>query len=101
MQNISVIGSGTMGNGIAHTFAKYGFNVSLIDINNNLLQKAILTISNNLDKQLKNGIITDEQKNAIINNIKTYEDLKTGTVKADLIIEAATENKAIKLNLFK
>jgi len=101
INNITVIGSGTMGNGIAHTFAQYGFEVSLIDINDNVLQRAIQIISNNLDKQIKKGLIDEEGKTATLSKIKTYTDLNAGASTADLVVEAATENREIKLNLFK
>jgi 3-hydroxybutyryl-CoA dehydrogenase len=101
MKNIAVIGSGTMGNGIAHTFAQFGFNVSLIDINTDALQRALQTITINLDKQIKKGTIPDEVKISTLNNIKTYTDIKQGVENAELVIEAATENQGIKLSLFK
>jgi len=101
IKNITVIGSGTMGNGIAHVFAQFGFNVSLIDINRGALAQALLTISNNLDKQIKKGVINDEVKTSTLENIKIYTDLATGAQNADLVVEAATENRDIKLNLFK
>ena len=101
MDKIAVIGSGTMGNGIAHTFAQHGFNVSLIDINTEALQRAIQTISSNLDKQIKKETITEQQKIDTLNCIKTYTDLKAGVKNADLVVEAATEDLDIKLNLFK
>jgi 3-hydroxybutyryl-CoA dehydrogenase len=101
MKEITVIGSGTMGNGIAHTFAQHGFNVALVDINTDALQRALQNISNNLDKQIKKGIIDDQAKADTLNNIKTYTDIKEGAAKADLVVEAATENKDIKLNLFR
>ncbi|RYY35245.1 MAG: 3-hydroxybutyryl-CoA dehydrogenase [Sphingobacteriaceae bacterium] len=101
MKNITVIGSGTMGNGIAHTFAQYGFNVSLVDINAQALEKALQTIAKNLDRQVSKGTISEEQKISTLQNITTYTDLKQGAATADLVIEAATENRGIKLNLFK
>jgi 3-hydroxybutyryl-CoA dehydrogenase len=101
MKNITVIGSGTMGNGIAHTFAQCGFKVSLVDINDKALQKALETISNNLDRQVKKGSIGEHQKSATFANITTFTDLKAGAATADLVVEAATENPEIKLNLFK
>jgi len=100
MKNITVIGSGTMGNGIAHTFAQFGFNVSLVDISDDALKRALLTIASNLDKQLKKGFITEQLKISTLGNIETYTDLKAGASNADLVVEAATENKRIKLNLF-
>lgn len=90
-----------MGNGIAHTFAQNGFKVSLIDISDSALQKAMQTIGNNLDRQVKKGLIDESVKNATLSNIATYTDLKTGVVAADLVIEAATENREIKLNIFR
>src|ERR1700744_5043814 len=101
IKNITVIGSGTMGNGIAHTFAQYGFKVSLVDIKNDALQRALATIGNNLDKQIKKGTLNEDQKTATLGNISTFTDLQTGAANADLDVEAATENKDIKLNLFR
>jgi 3-hydroxybutyryl-CoA dehydrogenase len=101
MKNITVIGSGTMGNGIAHTFAQHGFHVSLVDINGDALNKAIQTITSNLDRQLKKGSIDEQLKAHTLLRIETFTDLKQGAAKADLVIEAATENREIKLNLFK
>jgi len=101
MKNITVIGSGTMGNGIAHTFAQHGFNVSLVDVNEAALNRALQTITNNLDRQIKKGTIDDQAKVATLNHIKTYTDLKDAVQNADLVIEAATENREIKLGLFK
>ena len=90
-----------MGNGIAHTFAQHGFEVSLVDMNEDALIKAIQTISGNLDRQVKKGAIDDRVKSATLANITTYTDLKTGAANADLVVEAATENRDIKLNLFR
>ncbi|HEY2582027.1 MAG TPA: 3-hydroxyacyl-CoA dehydrogenase NAD-binding domain-containing protein, partial [Mucilaginibacter sp.] len=101
MMNITVIGSGTMGNGIAHTFAQHGFNVSLVDISQQALDGALQTITSNLDRQIKKGSIDEKLKTATLNNIKTFTDLKTASVNADLVVEAAIENRDIKLNLFK
>lgn len=101
INNITVIGSGTMGNGIAHTFAQSGFKVSLVDINGESLTKALQTITNNLDRQIKKGTIDEAVKTSTLSNIASYTDLKQGAANADLVVEAATENKEIKLNLFK
>jgi len=101
MKNITVIGSGTMGNGIAHTFAQHGFNVSLVDVNEATLNRALQTITNNLDRQIKKGTIDEQEKTATLSHIKTYTDLKDAVQNADLVIEAATENREIKLSLFK
>ncbi|WP_410478161.1 3-hydroxybutyryl-CoA dehydrogenase [Pedobacter aquatilis] len=101
MKNISVIGSGTMGNGIAHTFAQFGFSVNLIDINQNALDKAIATIDKNLDRQVGKGTLTDAQKVDTLNNIKTFTSIADGVKTADLVVEAATENIELKLKIFK
>jgi len=101
MKHITVIGSGTMGNGIAHTFAQGGFQVSLVDINQNALNNAINTISKNLDRQVNKGVISLDVKEKSLQNIQTFTDLKEGVHQADLVIEAATENLDIKLALFK
>ncbi|MEO6977118.1 MAG: 3-hydroxybutyryl-CoA dehydrogenase [Mucilaginibacter sp.] len=101
MTNITVIGSGTMGNGIAHTFAQHGFKVNLVDVNPDALARAIQNITGNLDRQVKKGTIDEQLKTSTLNNITTLTDLKTATANADLVIEAATENREIKLNLFK
>jgi 3-hydroxybutyryl-CoA dehydrogenase len=101
MKNITVIGSGTMGNGIAHTFAQFGYPVNLIDINDAALQKAIGTITKNLDRQVAKGSITENDKVNTLKNIKTFTDLKAAAQNADLVIEAASENAEIKAKLFK
>ncbi|MBN3519026.1 3-hydroxybutyryl-CoA dehydrogenase [Algoriphagus lutimaris] len=101
MKNISVIGSGTMGNGIAHVFAQYGYQVSLIDLKQEFLDKALTTITKNLDRQVAKEVITEDQKAKALSNISTYTDLKEGVQEAELVIEAATENLAIKLDLFR
>lgn len=101
MQHISVIGSGTMGNGIAHTLAQYGFDVSLVDINREALDRAVNTIGSNLDRQVKKGVIAEVDKNNILERIRTNTDLLQGVSQADLVVEAATENEKIKLDLFR
>ncbi|MCX2494369.1 3-hydroxybutyryl-CoA dehydrogenase [Pedobacter sp. PF22-3] len=101
MKQIAVIGSGTMGNGIAHTFAQFNYKVNLIDINQAALDKAIQTITKNLDRQVAKGTLTEEQKVASLNNIVTYTSIKDGIQSADLIVEAATENVDLKLKIFK
>lgn len=100
MKNITVIGSGTMGNGIAHTFAQFGYSVLLIDIKKEFLDKGIDTISKNLDRQVKKELITDEQKNITLANIKTSTDIKDSK-DADLVVEAASENFDIKKKIFQ
>jgi 3-hydroxybutyryl-CoA dehydrogenase len=101
MKNISVIGSGTMGNGIAHSFALAGYQVSLFDISEESLQKALKTISGNLDRQVVKGTISEEDKQRTLNSIQPFTGLKEAVSKAELIVEAATENKQIKLDIFK
>ena len=101
MKNISVIGSGTMGNGIAHVFAQHGFDVNLIDIKQEFLDKALATITKNLDRQVGKELISEEDKNAALGRIQTFTDLETGVKSADLIVEAATENMELKLDIFK
>ena len=101
MKNISVIGAGTMGNGIAHVFAQSGFAVNLIDSNPSQLQRALDTINKNLDRQVTKGTITEDQKKTTVSNITIIADIATGVKSADLIVEAATENVALKLEIFK
>ena len=101
MNNIAVIGSGTMGNGIAHVFAQTGHLVALIDINQKALEKAISTIGKNLDRQIAKGTLTETDKTSALSNITTYTQLEDGIKNAELIIEAATENIEIKLNIFR
>ncbi len=101
MKHIAVIGSGTMGNGIAHTFAQFGFKIVLIDINAAALEKGMETIANNLDRQVAKGTLTEAQKTAALNNICRSTNLESGVKDADLIVEAATENLDLKLKIFK
>jgi 3-hydroxybutyryl-CoA dehydrogenase len=101
MKNITVIGSGTMGNGIAHTFAQHGFDVALVDINQEALNRAIKTVNNNLERQVNKGAISEQLKTETLSRITPFTDLKTAAANADLVVEAATENREIKLNLFK
>jgi 3-hydroxybutyryl-CoA dehydrogenase len=101
MKHISVIGGGTMGNGIAHTFALKGYQVSLIDIKQEFVDKALQTIENNLDRQVKKGVINEVTKDKTLLNIKTYTDLEKGVYNADLVIEAASENLDVKLAIFQ
>jgi 3-hydroxybutyryl-CoA dehydrogenase len=100
IKNISVIGAGTMGNGIAHVFAQSGFSVTLVDVSSAQLEKALNTIAKNLDRQVGKGTITEEQKKSTLNNISTESSLNTGVSKADLVVEAATENTELKLKIF-
>ena len=101
MTNISVIGSGTMGNGIAHVFAQYGYKVSLIDISNDALKKALDTIQKKLSRQVEKGTILEEQKKNALQNITTSNDMRKGIENAELIVEAATENVDLKLKIFR
>jgi 3-hydroxybutyryl-CoA dehydrogenase len=101
MKNIAVIGAGTMGNGIAHVFAQNNFNVNLIDISQDALDKGISTIIKNLDRLLLKERITEEIKNQTISNITTFISISEGVKNVDLVIEAATENEALKLKIFK
>jgi 3-hydroxybutyryl-CoA dehydrogenase len=101
IKSISVIGAGTMGNGIAHVFAQSGFAVTLIDLKIENINKAIEIINKNFDRQIAKGTITQEQKKVALNNITTVTDLATGVKNADLVIEAATENTDLKLKIFK
>jgi 3-hydroxybutyryl-CoA dehydrogenase len=103
MQNIkavTVIGCGTMGNGIAHVTAQYGYSVTLCDVKEEVLARAMTTIRGNLDRQVKKESITEEQKNQALSRIQPTLDLHGAVSKADLIIEAATENEAVKKHLF-
>jgi 3-hydroxybutyryl-CoA dehydrogenase len=101
MKNISVIGSGTMGNGIAHVFAQFGYSVSLVDISEESLKKGIATIQKNMARQVEKGTLTEEAKTKALAGIATFSDLKKGVEKADLVVEAATENIDLKLKIFK
>lgn len=101
MKNISVIGSGTMGNGIAHVFAQNGHSVSLIDINQDALDRALGTITKNLDRMIANEKITNSEKENTLKNIVTHTSIESGVKHADLIIEAATENKDLKFQIFR
>ena len=101
MKNMAVIGAGTMGNGIAHSFAQSGYRVNLIDIDEIALNKALQTISKNLDRMLEKGVISNEEKRSTIKNITTYTDINKGVENTSLVVEAATENEAVKIQIFK
>ncbi|MFD1553311.1 3-hydroxybutyryl-CoA dehydrogenase [Putridiphycobacter roseus] len=101
MKNIAVIGAGTMGNGIAHTFAQENYQVNLIDISSESLEKALKTIAKNLDRLVQKERITEEDKQKTLANITTYTNLEDGVKKAELVVEAATENIDLKLRIFK
>jgi 3-hydroxybutyryl-CoA dehydrogenase len=101
MNKITVIGAGTMGNGIAHVFAQNGYSVSLCDVSQESLDRAMNTIAGNLDRQVKKELIDEQGKQNTLNNIKTFTQLSDAAVNADLIVEAATENVDLKLKIFK
>lgn len=101
IKNVSVIGAGTMGNGIAHVFAQSGFMVSLVDVNPSQLQRALDSIGKNLDRQLNKGIITEDQKKATLANIDVFSIIAEGVKDAQLVVEAATENVDLKLSIFE
>ena len=101
MKNITVIGSGTMGNGIAHVFAMNGFNVHMVDINEKALEKGRATIEKNLDRMLAKGSISEAEKAATLANLHTATDISVVAPQADLIVEAATENVELKLKIFR
>lgn len=100
-QKITVIGAGTMGNGIAHVFAQTGYNVKLVDISQASLDKAKNTIAGNLDRQIKKGTLTEDDKTATLNRIETSTDFEASVKSANLVVEAATENLTLKLDLFR
>ena len=101
MKNIAVVGAGTMGNGIAHTFAQNGYRVQLIDVNETALSNAIQTISKNLDRMVQKEVISEAKKAQTLDNITTFSNIIEGVEYASLVVEAATENEALKLNIFK
>ena len=101
MKNIAVIGSGTMGNGIAHVFAQFGYTVNLIDISAPALEKAMATIEKNLDRQVSKGSLSESDKASTLTNLKTFTSIEEGVKGIDLVVEAATENIDLKLKIFK
>jgi len=101
MQQIAVIGAGTMGNGIAHVFAQHGFPVTLIDVSPEQLKKALATIGRNLDRQKEKGLLDEAAVKDSLSRIGTATEIAAGLSKADLVVEAATENLALKLDIFK
>lgn len=101
MKNVAVIGAGTMGNGIAHTFAQSGYKVQLIDVSEESLKRGMATISKNLDRMVAKEKITEAQKNETLSNISTFSNLEEGVEYASLVVEAATENVELKLKIFR
>lgn len=101
IKHVSVIGAGTMGNGIAHVFAQNGFSVAIVDLRQDQLEQAIKTIGKNLERQVGKGVITSEQQQQALANITAYTSIEDGVKQAGLVVEAATENATLKLNIFK
>ena len=101
MKNITVIGAGQMGNGIAHVFAQHGFQVQLVDISSDRLDSAKATISKNLDRQVAKGSLVEEEKQATLARIGLHTQLPEGVAQAEIVIEAATENVELKLEIFR
>ena len=101
MKNIAVIGAGTMGNGITHTFAQFGYKTNLIDISEKSLEKGVNTISKNLDRMVAKEKITEDDKKNTLGNITTFTKISEGVKNVDLVVEAATENVELKLSIFK
>lgn len=101
MKNITVVGSGTMGSGIAHCFAQYGFDVYLVDLNEEALKTAIEKIGKNLERQVNKGLLTAEDKAAALSRIQPFTDLGVALTSADLVVEAATENQDLKAKIFQ
>jgi 3-hydroxybutyryl-CoA dehydrogenase len=101
MKNVAVIGAGTMGNGIAHVFAQFGYKVNLIDVSQTSLDKAVVTITKNLDRQVAKGALTEADKDVTLSNITTFTAIPDGVKGVDLVVEAATENIDLKLKIFK
>lgn len=99
--NISVIGAGTMGNGIAHVFAQHGFRVNLVDISQDQLDKALQTITKNLDRQVSKGVMDETKKSQTLGLLQCHTSMEKGIQEADLVVEAATENEALKLKIFR
>ena len=100
IKKVTVIGAGTMGNGIAHTFAQFNYDVNLVDINQEFINKGLSNISKNIDRQIKKGIFTEDRKNEILLRIKTSTDLSSAK-DSDIVIEAATENPEVKFKIFR
>jgi 3-hydroxybutyryl-CoA dehydrogenase len=101
IKKVTIVGAGTMGNGIAHVFAQHNFSVNLVDVSTTQLEKAIATITKNLDRQIAKGTITVDEKLNTLNNLTTSSNIQLAASTADIIIEAATENIDLKLNIFK
>ncbi|MEN9742553.1 MAG: hypothetical protein RLZZ65_358 [Bacteroidota bacterium] len=101
MKNVAVIGAGTMGNGIAHVFAQFGYNVNLIDVSETALEKALATIAKNLDRQVSKGSLSEVEKAQTLANLHTFSNMAEGVKGVELVVEAATENIDLKLKIFR
>ncbi len=101
MEKIAVIGAGTMGNGIAHVFAQYGYPVALIDISQVNLDKGLTTIQKNMERQVAKGVLSAEEKQAALSRIQAFTSIEQGAADAQLVVEAASENLELKLSIFK
>jgi len=101
MKNVVVIGAGTMGNGIAHVFAMNGFHTTIVDISETALQKAVATINKNLDRMVSKSVLSELQKSETLSNLHTNNSIENAVIHADLVVEAATENIDLKLNIFR
>jgi len=101
MEKVAIIGSGTMGNGIAHVFAQNGYSVSLIDIKQDALDRALAVIQKNMDRQIAKGRLTEQEKNDSLGRISTFTNVPEGVIDSELVIEAATENKELKMKIFR
>lgn len=101
IKNITVIGAGTMGNGICHVFAQHGYNVSMMDVSQEAMNKAIATIGKNMDRQIAKGAFTEAEKMDALSKIATYTDMAKALEDADLVVEAATENIDLKMKIFE
>src|SRR4051812_42627985 len=101
IRKVAVVGAGTMGNGIVHVFAQHGYDVTMIDVRPEALEAARTTISGNLDRQVKKGALTQDDRDAALGRIRTAASLAEGVAGADLVVEAATENQALKFRIFE
>jgi 3-hydroxybutyryl-CoA dehydrogenase len=101
IKNVTVIGAGTMGNGIAHVFAQYGFNVILNDVKQEFIDRGLNAIKSNLDRQVKKGTLNEQQKSDTLSRLTTTTNLKDACANAEIVIEAVTENEAVKKDLFR
>ena len=101
IKNVTVIGAGTMGNGICHVFANHGYNVSMMDVSQEAMNKAMATIAKNMDRQIAKQMMTEAEKEASLSRIATYTEMSEALKDADLVVEAATENIDLKMKIFE